>query len=180
MLAEQGNVGGPLAQRRQGDGEDVEPVVEILAKRAIADLALEIAVRRRDHPDVDLHRVGPAHALELALLQHAQELDLDLERHVADLVEEQRPAVRQLEAARPPTHGAGERALLVPEHLGLEHAGRERRAVYLDERLGLPGAIDVDGARHHLLAGAGLSAQQDSGGRLRHLLDPCQDLAQRR
>ena len=40
-----------------------------------------------------------AQALELLLLQHAEQLGLQLRRDVADLVEEQRPLVRQLEAA---------------------------------------------------------------------------------
>ena len=40
-----------------------------------------------------------ADALELALLEHAQELHLGHRRELADLVEEQRAAVGQLEAA---------------------------------------------------------------------------------
>ena len=40
-----------------------------------------------------------ADALELALLQHAQKLALELERDFADLVEEQRAAVGEFEAA---------------------------------------------------------------------------------
>ena len=97
---EQRDVAGPVAQRRQRDREDVEPVVEILAELAVGDQLLEIAVGRRHHAHVDLDRLGAADALELALLQHAQQLDLHVERQVADLVEEQRAAVGQLEAAR--------------------------------------------------------------------------------
>ena len=41
-----------------------------------------------------------AHALVLAVLQHAQQLRLQLERQLADLVEEQRPVERVLEVAR--------------------------------------------------------------------------------
>ncbi len=40
-----------------------------------------------------------AHPLQLAGLEHAQQLGLLRERHVADLVEEERAAVGQLEAA---------------------------------------------------------------------------------
>ena len=40
-----------------------------------------------------------AEPLELLLLQHAEQLGLQLQRDVADLVEEQRPLVGQLEAA---------------------------------------------------------------------------------
>ena len=55
--------------------------------------------------------------------------------HVADLVEKQRAAVGQLEAARAVRDGAGEGALLVAEQLRLEQRLRQRGAVDLDERL---------------------------------------------
>ena len=45
------------------------------------------------------HGLVAADALELALLQHAQQLDLHRQRDLADLVEEQRAAVGLLEAA---------------------------------------------------------------------------------
>ena len=44
-------------------------------------------------------RLRAAQALELLLLQDAQQLGLQRRRDVADLVEEQRAAVGQLEAA---------------------------------------------------------------------------------
>ena len=47
----------------------------------------------------DLDRLGAAEPLELALLQHAQQLHLRRQVDVADLVEEQRAALGQLEAA---------------------------------------------------------------------------------
>ena len=69
-------------------------------------------------------RVPPRRSNSL-LLQHAQQLRLQLERDVADLVEKQRAAVRQLEAADPLRDRAGERAALVAEELALQQAGRE-------------------------------------------------------
>ena len=44
------------------------------------------------------------------------------------------PPLRELEAADLLRDGAGKRALLVPEELALEQAGRNRGAVQLDER----------------------------------------------
>jgi hypothetical protein len=61
-----------------------------------------------------------AHALDLALLERAQDLRLHGERHVADLVEEQRRAARPLEASGARENGAGEGAALVAEQLGFE------------------------------------------------------------
>ena len=74
----------------------------------------------------------------------------------------------------------GEGPLLVAEQLGLEHARRQRRAVDPHEGPRLARAVDVDGAGHHLLAGAGLAAQEHRRRGLRHLLDPRQHVAQRR
>ena len=56
-------------------------------------------MRGGDHAHVGLDRLVAADAIELAVGQHAQQARLQLERHVADLVEEQRAALGLLEAA---------------------------------------------------------------------------------
>ena len=153
-------------------GNDVQPVVEILAELPARDHLREVAVGRRDDAHVDADRLVAADALELALLQHAQQLDLGLERQLADLVEEQRAAVRQLEAALVLADRAGERALLVAEQLALDEAGGDRGAVHLDEQALAPRAGLVDRARDQLLAGAGLARDEDGGVRARDHRDP--------
>ena len=90
-------------------------------------------MRRGDHADVDLDRVRVADALELALLEHAQQLRLQRRAHRPDLVEEERALVRLLEAALPGADRAGERAAHVAEQLGLEQRLRNRAAVDRDE-----------------------------------------------
>ena len=75
-----------------------------------------------------------AEPLELALLQHAQELRLRRQAHLADLVEEQHAAGGQLDLARLGLLRAGERAALVAEELRLEQLLGQRRAVQRDER----------------------------------------------
>ena len=107
--------------------EDVEAVEQILTQRAVRDRRLHVLVGRRDQPDVDLERLGAAEALELPLLQHPQQLDLRREVDVADLVEQQRPAVGELEAALLALLGAGERALFVAEELRLDQRFRAAR-----------------------------------------------------
>ena len=77
----------------------------------------------------------PPSVPERPLLQHAQELRLRGRRHLADFVEEQRAAVRQLERALPPRDGARERALLVAEQLGFEQGVGNGGAVERHERL---------------------------------------------
>ena len=66
-----------------------------------------------------------ADALDLALLQRAQQLGLQRQRHRRDFVDEERALVRQLEPADARRHGAGERALHVAEQLGFDQRLRE-------------------------------------------------------
>ena len=91
-----------------------------------------VAEMMRTSTRVDL--VG-AERLDRPLLQHAQQLGLRRQRHLGDLVEQQRAAVGRLEAAVAALDRAGERAALVAEQLRLEQRLRERRAVDGDERL---------------------------------------------
>ena len=132
---EQRDVLAPLAQRRHVHREHREPVKEIRAKPAALHLAREVAVGRGDHAHVDAVHAIAADALDLALLQRAQQLRLQLQRQLADLVEEQRAAVGDLELAGPIALRAGERARHVPEQLALGDADRQRGAVDVDERL---------------------------------------------
>ena len=96
-LGDERDVALALAQRRHVDEDDREPVVEVLAERALADLGQQILVRRRDDADVDVDRAVAADAGDPALLQRAEHLRLRVEAHVADLVEEERAAVGLLE-----------------------------------------------------------------------------------
>ena len=65
VLDEQRDVLAPIAQRRQRDRDDVEPVEQVLAELAVRDRLLQVAVGRGDDPDVDLDRLGAADAAEL-------------------------------------------------------------------------------------------------------------------
>ena len=94
-------------------------------------------------------------------------------RQLADLVEEQRAAVGQLELALLGGLGVGEGARLVAEQLRLDQLLGQRAAVHL--HVGLVGArrVVVQRVRDQLLAGARLAANQHRGrgaGHLRHLL----------
>src|SRR5690606_7295346 len=76
--------------------------------------------------------------------------------HLRDLVEEEGPAVGELEAAGLLVEGAGEGPLLVPEELVLQDLAGEGRAVDGDEGALLAARLVVDGAGDELLPGAAL------------------------
>ena len=69
------------------------------------------------------------------MLEHAQQLRLGGRPHLADLVEEERALVRQLELAELLRVRVGERAALVAEELALEQRLGDGGAVERDERL---------------------------------------------
>ena len=158
---EQRDVFTPVAERRHRDRKDVEPVEQVAAEPALPGFLEQIAIGRGDDADVDVDRPRTAEALDLAVLQHAQELRLELERQLADLVEEERAAIGQLEAAGLRRVRAGEGAALVAEQLALDQRRRQRGAVDDDERPVAPAALAVERAREQLLARARLAEEQD-------------------
>src|SRR6185503_18741342 len=119
--------------RREPQRHHVQAVVEILAELTPRDRLREVLVRRRDDADVDADRLVAADPLELALLQDAQDLHLEERRDLADLVEEDRSAVAELELAHLHADRARKSALFVPEELALEQLRRKRAAIDRDE-----------------------------------------------
>src|SRR5690606_25237155 len=101
-----------------------------------------------------------ADALEGPLLEHAQQLRLELGSELRDLVEEEGAAGGELDPAAASRDGAGEGALLVAEELALEQRLRESGAVHRDEGAGRALAPAVQRARDDLLPGAALAEQQ--------------------
>ncbi|EDT38258.1 hypothetical protein BamMEX5DRAFT_5957 [Burkholderia ambifaria MEX-5] len=154
------DVAGPLAQRQQAQLHDVEPVVQILAEVARAHRGFEIHVGRRDEPHVDLHGLARADRRHLALLQHAQQLDLRGQRQVAHFIEKQRAAIRGFEPARLAVDRAGERTALVAEQLAFDQCFRKCPAVDSDERPVVALAQRMHEARDQLLAGAALAGDE--------------------
>jgi hypothetical protein len=102
--------------------------------------------------------------VNLALLQYAQELRLELGRKLADLVEQQRSVACRAKQSLARGHRPRERALGVAEQLALDQLGAERRAVHGQEGAG-PSAQAVQLARDVLFAGTGL-ADEEHGGRI--------------
>jgi hypothetical protein len=115
-----------------------------------------------------------------SLLEHAQQLGLQIERQLAELVEEHGAAARELERALARRDRAGERALLVAEQLALDQRASDRAAVHHDERRGGARRQQVQGPRDHVLAGAGLALDQHGRVGRRDALHQSEDLAHRR
>jgi len=146
---------------------------------------LQINVGGGDDAHIGLARLFVAEALELALLQHAQQLGLCRQRQFADFVEKQRAALGALETAAARRLRARVGAFFDAEEFGFDEVAGQGSAVHRDEgQLGAR-AGGVQGAGETLLADAGLAGEQhgDIGaGGLRHqivgALERCGDADQ--
>ena len=176
MPRQQRDVFAALAQGRQRDRDDVEPVVQVLAEPAVFHELLEVGVARGDDACVELDGARFADALELALLQRAQQFRLQRERHQGDFVDEQRAAVGEFEAADARVHGAREGALRVPEEFGLGERLGNRGGVEGHEPLIAPGAVVVDRARDQFLACPRFALDQDRAVHRGHEFERGEDL----
>src|SRR5262249_15050482 len=144
VVDEQPDVAGTLAERRDTDGDHVQPIEEVRAEFALRNRVLEVPVRRRDDACVDRPRLRAADGLELALLHDAEELRLGLQRQLADLVEEDGAAVGELEAADAVGEGTRERPLHMAEELTFDEPGGQGGTVDLDEGPPAAGAPCMD------------------------------------
>ena len=128
----------PRSVRRSASGGTVTRNPASRANRSwrklLCDHVVEVAVGRGDHAEIDLDGARAADRHDLALLQHAEQCGLRARRQVADLVEEQRAAVRRADQAGVVGLRAAERALLVAEQLALDEVLGQRAAVDRHER----------------------------------------------
>ena len=162
VLDQQRDVLAPLAQRRQRERDDVQPVVEVLAEAPVARSASSrsrlVAATTRTSTRIGL---AAADALELAAPGAR-----------AAASPAARAACRRSRRGRacrrgPARSGRARRCVRAGE--GARARGRRarsraasrgmRRAVDRDERPARAPAVVVDGARHELLAGARLAAR---------------------
>src|SRR5690606_8021785 len=168
-------VAAPLGQRRNPD-DDFGPAIEqVLAEAPVTDHRLEVLVCRADDARVYVDRLAPADPLDLPFLQEAEQLDLQRQRDVAYLVEEQRAAARLRDLAFGRLDRPGEGALLVPEQLAFEQALGDRSAVDRDAGAAAAAARLVETAREQLLAGAARAEQHDRDVGIGHALDRARD-----
>src|SRR5207244_4354101 len=118
-----------IPQGRYLDDDDAQTVIEVLAKLALTHRPLEIHVRGGDHPGVHADLLAATDPLDLVILEVAKDLDLQRRRQLADLVEEQRAAARQLDSPLALQMRARECAFLVAEELAFQQVFRDRSAI---------------------------------------------------
>src|SRR4051794_28006799 len=106
-----------------------------------------------------------AERLYLAFLQEPEYLRLDVERQIADLVEEKCPSVGGAYNAGRVRDGTREGSLLVPEKMSLREFLGHRGAVERDEDLVLSIRKRMDRTRYELFTRSGFA--RDENGHVR-------------
>src|SRR6266508_1777889 len=120
MQRERRDVFGALTQRRQPDLDRIQAEEQVLSEAPGGDLGADVGVCGREHPYVHLAGARGAEPLEFPGLENPQELGLLARGYVGDLVQEQGPAVGELEPSDAVGPRVREGALDVAEELALE------------------------------------------------------------
>ena len=142
-------------------------------------MALQIAVRRRNDPNVRLNGPVAADSFKFLFLKDAQERDLHFRRQFADFIEENRSAIRCFKPSDPLLQRSGERPLFVAEQLARDEFRRQRRTIHFDQSTPGSRRPPVDGVRDKLLSSARLSGDQHGRVGRGHAINGSQYIPQR-
>src|SRR5215813_14400197 len=134
----------------------IQSVIQVRAETPLLDMALQITVRCRNHPNVRLNGPVAADSFEFLLLKDAQERDLHFRRQFADFIEENRSAIRRLKPPDPLLQRSGECPLFVAEQLARDEFRRQCRTIHFDQSTSGSRRPPVDGVRDKLLSSARL------------------------
>ena len=132
-LGQQQDVARTLAQRRQGDDIESQPIQQVVPEAAGPRQPGQILVGGGDQAHIAMQGLAPAHPLELAVLDDPQQLLLHQGRSVRQFVQKQGAAIRPLEPPLMDFGGAGVGADLVAEQLVFQQGVGNGGAVQLQE-----------------------------------------------
>ena len=152
------DVSPAFAKGRHIHARDVHPIVEVFSKSLLGNFDFEIAIGGRENAGIEGDRRAAPDRNDPPFLERSKYLGLELRRQIADLVEEERPAVRSDQKPR-------RSGLRLPRASPNNSASKQLRGspVQLTDRSGpsASAAFAVDGACDQAFPGAGLSGDQD-------------------
>src|SRR3990170_7707832 len=134
MSCQEGDVLPPLAQRRDMNGYDIDPVVKVLSEGPLLNFFREIFIGCRDDPDIDLYVSISPDPLEFLFLQDAQYLGLCVQAHVPDLIQKEGPSVCKLKLPLLYRNGPGKGPPFMTEQLAFDEGLRDCRTIDCNEQ----------------------------------------------
>lgn len=164
VCGQQRNILFAASQWGDLDREHTQSIVQIVPEAARLGLFTETAIGRRDDANIDLSGALFADALQLSLLQDAQQLALQVQWNLGHFIEKQRAAAGQFKAADALPVRARERSLGVTKELALKKLPGNGRAIDRDEQLAGALAPAMDFTSDQFLARPAFA--EDHGGRV--------------
>ena len=163
VFDQQGDVFGAFTKGREVDGDDMEPIEEILTEGPFTNPGLEIVVGGGDDSDIDGMSGGGAEGADLTILENAEQFYLQFQGKIGDFVEEESPAVGDGKEAGSVGSGVGEGPTDMAKELALQKRGRDGSAVDGHEGTGTPGGKFVEGSGGELFSGPTFAGEEDRG-----------------
>ena len=163
VIGEQRNVADSFSQWRLSQGDDVDPVVQVLAEFPFADGFFQIQICCQDHADIDLVSLVTANGFEFTVLQNSQQFDLQVGGSGTNFVQEDGSAIGLQELAHLVVGGTGERSGNMSEQFAFQQGIGQGPAGDFDKGLVSAVAHLMDGAGGHCLTGPGFTQDQDCG-----------------
>ena len=154
VLGEQGDVFEAFAEWGDGELDDIEAVEQVFAESTCADFHGEVFMGGGDDAHVGVEGFIGSDSGKRAILEDAQQFDLDREGHIADFVEEKSAAVGLFEASGAACDGAGEGAFFVAKELAFEEVFGDGTAIEGDHLVLAARAVLMDRLGDEFLAGA--------------------------
>src|SRR3954469_22974783 len=99
MLDQQGDIAGPLMQRRNVDSEYIQTIVQVGAKVALGSFFAQVFMRGDDNAHIRWNNALASNSNDGVCFDGSQQCCLQVERHITDFVKEERPTVSLLELA---------------------------------------------------------------------------------
>src|SRR2546423_15196138 len=107
--------------------------MEIPREGSVLVCALQVARRGSEEAAVPLDYFLPADPLKLAILQDLQQLRLEADIHIADLVQQNRAAIRGFEHAGFLLEGPGKGAPFISEELAFHQLRRQSGTIQFEK-----------------------------------------------
>ena len=126
-----------ITQRRQGHWDHMQAIIQILTEAPGAYFFQRVAIGGADKAHIGLQRLAAAHGLKRAGLDEAQQFALQRQIHFANLIKEQRAAIRRPRRTNAVRHCARKSAAHMAEDFAFNQILRDSRAIDGNERPGL-------------------------------------------
>ena len=120
MVHQSRNILFSLAQRRDHERKDIEPVPQVLPKVSVPHHARQITVGGHKNPDIQGNGLAASHPLDFFVLENMEQLDLRLQRKFSDLIQEDRSTLSTFKSPPLLAFSPGEGPFFMSEKLAIQ------------------------------------------------------------